>query len=601
MSGFVPSIDPVHRWLVASSPRPLASLGVGSGFSIQCGFSFPPYSIHSDTCPSFFLLGSLLNPRNRTEPFRVVPGSNAIVPSIGVCLGGDPPRDTMPTRVLRPMWGAWVALLAATCLHVAADTVSESFDGFHGTGSHVEAQSSWPTAGWHHSEQRRNQGDARVPNLEQGAPRKRARFRQSSEKNGPIFVAELCRHGDRTPISVFPTDPWPIPTWKWGPGQLTPIGEAAQYNLGEILRNRYQPPWPMNYTLHAVRARSTDVDRCLMSAESQLAGIFPPGSGTPHALPYEWQAVPVHTAPIGYDALLRAFDHAHCPRYDQIMARRKEGKAFQTMEKEHKDFLEHVGKLAGMKISLSNLYIVSDAMVCERAHGRAWATGLTEEVFAKAVNLSDWTLAQMFAPGPEERTPHELARLTAGNLVQRIKELMLMAANGNDTVPMFQLFSAHDTTVTALLSALNAFDGVSPPYNSTVMFELWEKNLGDDGANDDFHVVAYYNWKRIVLPGCQEESHCRLGDFVQGIEPIAVESEVAWAAECQVLDTSHSDGVSLITTMFVGLITFAVGVLSTYLFPKLLAAWRSRAQYIKMEDVPEINLQATVHEGTGGV
>lgn len=504
----------------------------------------------------------------------------------------------MARHAIPPTWMAHVILLTATWIHVACDVEP----GWRrGLGNRVQDAGGASTAPFAHNLQH---PPSRPPNAPRGTSMAANKFRnveQGTKRDGPVFVVELCRHGDRTPITVFPKDPWPIPTWKWGPGQLTPVGEAAQYNLGEMLRSKYQPPWPANYTLHAVRARSTDVDRCLMSAESQLAGIFPPGSGTPHALPHEWQAVPVHTAPIGYDALLRAFDHAHCPRYDQIMSRRKEGKAYQAMEKEHAAFLDQVGTLAGMKISLSNLFIVSDTMVCEQAHGRPWATGMTDDIFKKAVNLSDWTLAQMFAPGPEERRPHELARLTAGNLVQQIKELMQLAADGNETVPLFQLFSAHDTTVAALLTALNAYDGISPPYNSTVIFELWETDSTTDSTDGTFHVKAYYNWKKIALPGCPPDSICSLEDFAKGVEPIAVESEVDWAAECQVLDAPHHEGVSYLATTLVGLITFGIGVTSTLFFPKLLSAWKSRAEYMKMDEVPEIDMQATDRTTTGAV
>ena len=38
------------------------------------------------------------------------------------------------------------------------------------------------------------------------------------------FVGQLYRHGDRSPISTFPTDKVPISTWYEGLGQLTRVG-----------------------------------------------------------------------------------------------------------------------------------------------------------------------------------------------------------------------------------------------------------------------------------------------------------------------------------------------------------------------------------------
>lgn len=50
-----------------------------------------------------------------------------------------------------------------------------------------------------------------------------------------------------------------------------------------------------------VYVRSTDFDRTLMSAEANLAGLFPPNGRQRFNPNISWQPIPVHTVPITED------------------------------------------------------------------------------------------------------------------------------------------------------------------------------------------------------------------------------------------------------------------------------------------------------------
>lgn len=70
------------------------------------------------------------------------------------------------------------------------------------------------------------------------------------------------------------------------------------YNLGSRLRPRYIRLLPSDgfYTPNELYVMSSATERCLMSAQSFLAGFLPPTSDR-HQLPIKWQPVAVNSVP----------------------------------------------------------------------------------------------------------------------------------------------------------------------------------------------------------------------------------------------------------------------------------------------------------------
>lgn len=62
------------------------------------------------------------------------------------------------------------------------------------------------------------------------------------------YAALIFRHGDRTPVDPYPTDPWRDPSlWPVKFGELTNTGKSQQYALGRWLRARYSVRISINY------------------------------------------------------------------------------------------------------------------------------------------------------------------------------------------------------------------------------------------------------------------------------------------------------------------------------------------------------------------
>lgn len=55
------------------------------------------------------------------------------------------------------------------------------------------------------------------------------------------YAAVIYRHGDRTPVDLYPTDPWRNESlWPVKFGELTNTGKQQHYALGKWLRKRYK-------------------------------------------------------------------------------------------------------------------------------------------------------------------------------------------------------------------------------------------------------------------------------------------------------------------------------------------------------------------------
>uniref|UniRef100_A0AAQ6ADE8 Lysosomal acid phosphatase n=1 Tax=Amphiprion ocellaris TaxID=80972 RepID=A0AAQ6ADE8_AMPOC len=112
-----------------------------------------------------------------------------------------------------------------------------------------------------------------------------------------LVKVTLFRHGDRSPVKAYPTDPYQENDWPQGFGQLSQEGMRQHLNLGQFLRDRYKGFLSESYDRHEILVRSTDYDRTLMSAEANLAGLYPPSGQQVFTPSLKWQPIPVHTVP----------------------------------------------------------------------------------------------------------------------------------------------------------------------------------------------------------------------------------------------------------------------------------------------------------------
>ncbi|XP_028408420.1 prostatic acid phosphatase-like [Dendronephthya gigantea] len=322
----------------------------------------------------------------------------------------------------------------------------------------------------------------------------------------------LYRHGDRSPVATFPKDEHKS-YWKQGLGQLTEIGMKQEFLMGKFLKKRYlQTILNQTYLRKQVHCRSSDRDRCLMSAEAQMAGLYPPLYLNPQPNKKEWQfwqLIPIHTVPKNLDMLLRPYDY-NCPRLQEISEKSYHDPKFVAMAKKYKDFMGNVSAKLGLSksLNLTTIYKAYDSLFCQRAHNLSWPTWVTPDVFNKLTILQYFDFVWMFN-SPEK------AKLTGGNLLgAMVTNMKNFRKNPNQSKKLY-VYSAHDTTVVALLSALKIYSGIPPPYSTAFLMELYYSRKSSKYfvrmfyRNDTSQPDKAYE---LFIPGCQV-NNCTLDNF----------------------------------------------------------------------------------------
>ncbi|XP_016079822.1 PREDICTED: prostatic acid phosphatase [Miniopterus natalensis] len=338
------------------------------------------------------------------------------------------------------------------------------------------------------------------------------------------FSTLVFRHGDRSPIGTFPNDPIKESSWPQGFGQLTQLGMEQQYELGEYIRKRYGKFLNESYKQQQVYIRSTDIDRTLMSAMTNLAALFPPEGISIWNPKLPWQPIPVHTVPLLEDKLLY-LPFRHCPRFQELQSETLKSEEFQKRLHPYKDFIEKLQKLTGYLNKdiygiWNNIY---DPLLCEGAHNFTLPSWATEDTMATLKELSELALLSLYGIHKQK----EKSRLQGGVLVGEILSHMKKATQPWNHRKLV-MYSAHDTTVSGLQMALDVYNGLLPPYASCHLMELYLEK------GEYFVEMSYRNETGrepypLTLPGCTHS--CPLTKFAELVASVIPQK---WSEECMI-------------------------------------------------------------------
>jgi len=346
-----------------------------------------------------------------------------------------------------------------------------------------------------------------------------------TEKDELVLLQVVFRHGDRSPTRSYPTDAH-ADAWSKGYGQLINKGIWRAYNLGKYFKKTYIDDLkflPSVFNTDDVAIRSSGYDRTIMTAQSAMTAMYPPqavqSKWNPEDPEFPWQPIPIHSVPKKDDLILKYGND--CPRYQQLKYQVviDDNPAFKAFieQNDHKKVMDLAKKEAGLTYPYFMLYQLYDTLLVQQQNNMtlpSWVDAKVMEVLERLTVLDYHLLTS---------TP-EMARLAGGNLLkelfQNIQHKIHSDENGEKSKKAF-FYSAHDSTIMALLGALDIDYDALPEYNAFVAMELYRSQNGTYKIKTLYRTdpnIYPENPQTLHLPACPGEQFCLFDRALQYYE-----------------------------------------------------------------------------------
>ncbi|KAJ9586333.1 hypothetical protein L9F63_020041, partial [Diploptera punctata] len=333
----------------------------------------------------------------------------------------------------------------------------------------------------------------------------------------------IFRHGDRTPTETYPTDPHrDSRVWPDGWGQLTKEGKMQMYNLGQFLRTRYNGYINDLYSSDEMIMQSSANDRCLMSAQVVLAGLYPPVGYQVWNDELHWQPIPVHSTPRNLDQLIVM--KKPCPRNEQELEKAYQSSRIQEINQKNAQLYEYLTTHTGKEIqNITAVEFLYNTLEIEDNHGLKlpeWTTSVYPEKMKKLAAMS----LAIFTSSDIQK------RLIGGPLVGEITRNMENKRTGSlKPDRKMVLYSAHDLTIVNVWRALGFTDLIKPEYGAALLFELHVTRSGTDHEVKMLYRnnTSTKNLFILNMPNCAQP--CHLDMFLKLTQPVI---PIDWDQEC---------------------------------------------------------------------
>ncbi|XP_045761433.1 prostatic acid phosphatase-like [Maniola jurtina] len=332
------------------------------------------------------------------------------------------------------------------------------------------------------------------------------------------MVIIFFRHGARAPNTSYKSDPFKNYQWPDGLGSLTNAGKLQMYELGKKFRSYYANFIPEEYYEKDVYIRSSDASRCMMSAYTFLAGLYPPSERQMWHPEIPWQPIPVHSLPRDLDNIVAATKPCKVSKamYNEVLAEKNADPKFMELF----DYLsKHTNQSMRSVLEVDFLYSTFASQQEAGLKLPEW----TKNVFPHKMRVPFMLSLALLSYN------ETIQRFHTGPLLKEIKQRLLDGVNHSNDRSLY-IYSGHDVNVVSLWRALGFRELLEPEYGASIGVELHE-----EVEQDSFFIRLFYrnNTKvevptELKLPYCDDP--CTYNKFVEHLDTLI---PTDWEVECQ--------------------------------------------------------------------
>ncbi|XP_062547719.1 lysosomal acid phosphatase-like [Armigeres subalbatus] len=333
------------------------------------------------------------------------------------------------------------------------------------------------------------------------------------------MVLALFRHGARSPVQSFPTDPHADYPWIKGKEELQPLGFEQMYQLGINMRRRYKFFIPGDTVMRkrSIYTVSSCLQRCIDSAQSFLTGFLK----TSNSSTIRKQPVPIHVIPPDQDTYIR--QNRTCEKVKLITSQEKaNNRSFLASLYRQAAVLQ---KVISAEVGTPITSTYDTALICDSL-----------DVYNTfGLELPNW--AHKIFPGPAREflqafllsysaTP-ELKHIRGGAILTEYLKHMKAKRDGRRKYNQRLFFySGHDLTQVNLFNSLGMEEQAMqrPELGSAIVFELHKNQIL---WNDwELRMIHYRNSStldptELTIPNCPKP--CSLTEFEQIVKPLLLD------------------------------------------------------------------------------